>query len=201
MAGIPVRSDLQSLSAWVGYGTWRCFDAHATAHFLWRNLYHRAFRRKNNSRQPEFSGMRRCLFSNEIATFGFYDRRAKTILDDILTSAYGQEFVKSKQSVNSRFVAVIILAGLVFSLEAAPKPSATPHPAEIARLKAKEERSQQAQEFYNDIHEANPNVTLTEVRDMSSADVRSLYCKTYQKQGKSFAEARAKANALKIWDK
>jgi hypothetical protein len=72
--------------------------------------------------------------------------------------------------------------------------------AEEARKKADEARTQSAQGFYNDIHGANPSVTVDQIKSMSSEDIRDLYSRTYCAQGMSLSEAKAKAQALKIWN-
>lgn len=108
-------------------------------------------------------------------------------------------------------VSILIVGFAAFSpiASANPKTNATKAAqAAEAKLKAQaeerkkqdEEQTLKAQGFYNDVHQANPQVTVDQIKSMSSEDIRNLYFHSYIANGIPFSEARSKASALKIWD-
>lgn len=74
--------------------------------------------------------------------------------------------------------------------------------AALAKIKKQDAaRTETAQQYFNDIHAANPNVTLDQVKNMSAADVRSLYVKTYVSQGTPKADAIKRAESMSFYGK
>jgi hypothetical protein len=69
-----------------------------------------------------------------------------------------------------------------------------------ARAQADAQRTQMAQGFYNDLHEGNSNLTVDQIKTMNSEDIRRLYFHSYLAKGMTFPDAKAKSDALKIWD-
>jgi hypothetical protein len=69
-----------------------------------------------------------------------------------------------------------------------------------AKKQADDKHAQLAQGFYNDLHDVCPNLTVDELKGMSSADIRNLYFHSYVAKGAGFSDARSKAGTLKIWD-
>jgi hypothetical protein len=69
-----------------------------------------------------------------------------------------------------------------------------------AKKQADAKHTQLAQGFYNDLHDTNPNLTLGQIETMSSENIRRLYLHSYMVKGSTLTEAKAKSDALKIWD-
>jgi hypothetical protein len=69
-----------------------------------------------------------------------------------------------------------------------------------ARTQADAQRTQLAQGFYNDLHDSNSSLTVDELKNMNSEDIRRLYFHSYLAKGMTFPDAKAKSDALKIWD-
>lgn len=83
---------------------------------------------------------------------------------------------------------------------AAAKAAAAKRQAQLDELKKKDaERTQMAQQYYNDVHATAPNVTVDDIKNMSPEDIRSLYVKSYIAQGTPKVDAIAKAASLKIY--
>lgn len=71
---------------------------------------------------------------------------------------------------------------------------------EAARTQADAQRTQLAQGFYNDLHDSNSSLTVDEIKNMNSEDIRRLYFHSYLAKGMAFPDAKSKSDALKIWD-
>ncbi len=70
--------------------------------------------------------------------------------------------------------------------------------AAAARAKADADAQKKAEDNYNSLHPYLPNVTVSELKGMSSTDLRALYQKSYEAQGMKMMEAKEKAAALSL---
>lgn len=104
---------------------------------------------------------------------------------------------------SSSLIKGILFLLLACAAQANPKPKSkpTPNPWIEAHKKEEEARTQLAQQFYTDLHASNTNLTVEQLKAMSSDDIRRLYCALYINQGQSMMDAKSKSSALKIWDK
>jgi len=83
---------------------------------------------------------------------------------------------------------------------AAAKAAAAKKKALLEEQKKKdEERTLMAQQYFNDVHPVAPGLTLGDIKNMSSQDIRALYVKSYMAQGIPKMDAISKAAALKIY--
>jgi hypothetical protein len=106
-----------------------------------------------------------------------------------------------------RFLFILLLLLTIPELSAKNRNSGAAAKAAAAKKKAQleeqkkrdEERTQMAQQYFNDVHSVAPELTLDNIKTMSPQDIRPLYVKLYVSQGMAKMDAINKASTLKIY--